>query len=119
MGSTGKLAKRAEKAKLDTMRRHVLVCTDSDCKGGGEVAKRIKKGVAAARLRAEVSTTKVDCLSICKGAGAVVVVYPEGTWYGGVDADLADRIVAEHLIEGRPVAGATFLTNPLGCVGRT
>lgn len=118
MASTKKLAQRADKAKLSTMQRHVLVCTDSDCKGGSAVAKRIKKGVAAARLRAEVSTSKVECLSICKGGGAVVVVYPEGTWYGGVDVDVADRIVSEHLIGGTPLSDEAFLINPLGCAAR-
>ena len=69
--------------------------------------------MALARLRAEVSVVRTKCMDICKGKGAVVVVYPEGTWYGGVDVDLAERIVAAHLVEGREVAEAVFLRNPL------
>ena len=107
------LAKRARKAKATTMRRHVLGCTSGDCSPGKDVAKAIKTQVALARLRAEVSVVRTKCMDICKGKGAVVVVYPEGTWYGGVDVDLAERIVAEHLVGGREVAEAVFLRNPL------
>jgi (2Fe-2S) ferredoxin len=110
---TDQLRKRAEKARASAMRRHVLVCTSGDCAPGKAVVKRIKKGIAAARLRTEVSTAPVKCFEICKGKGTIVVVYPDGIWYGGVDEDLADRIVAEHLVGGVPVADAVFLENPL------
>ena len=109
----GKLRKRADKARVSHMQRHVLVCTSSDCAPGDEVAKRIKKGVAAAGLRTQVSTAKTHCLGICKGKGAVVVVYPDGVWYGGVDVAIAERIVVEHLVDGTPVTDAMFLHNPL------
>jgi (2Fe-2S) ferredoxin len=33
----------------------------------------------------------------------MVVVYPEAVWYAAVDAEKADRILAEHLVAGRPV----------------
>jgi (2Fe-2S) ferredoxin len=113
----GTLRKRADKAKLSGMQRHVLVCTSSDCKPGDDVVKRIKKGIAAAGLRTEVSTAKTKCLNICKGKGAIVVVYPDGAWYGGVDEAVADRIVAEHLVGGVPVADAMFMHNPMGRPG--
>ena len=41
-----KLAKRAHKARLDTMQRHVLVCTDDDC-GGAATAKALRKAIDA------------------------------------------------------------------------
>lgn len=109
----GTFRKRADKAKLSGMQRHVLVCTSGDCKPGDQVASRIKKGIAAAGLRTDVSTAKTRCLNICKGKGAIVVVYPDGIWYGGVDERIADRIVREHLVGGNPVEDAMFLRNPL------
>jgi NADP-reducing hydrogenase subunit HndC len=33
----------------------------------------------------------------------MVVVYPDDVWYARVDVHGAERIVREHLIEGRPV----------------
>ncbi len=33
----------------------------------------------------------------------MMVVYPEGVWYGNVNAEDAKAIVTEHLAAGRPV----------------
>jgi (2Fe-2S) ferredoxin len=33
----------------------------------------------------------------------MVVVYPEAVWYGNVQPEDAEAIVAEHLIAGHPV----------------
>lgn len=116
MASLDKLAKRAAKAQATGMQRHVLVCTDGDC-GGKSVAKAMRRAIARRGLRATVTVTKVDCLDICKG-GTVAVVYPEGTWYGNLDEDQADRVVAEHLVAGRIVDDHVFLRNGLGPDGR-
>lgn len=112
MASAPKLAKRARKARADTMQRHVLVCTDGDC-GGSSVAKAMRKAVAKRGLRTTVTVTRVDCLDICKG-GTVAVVYPEGTWYAHLDVDDVDRVVDEHLAAGRVVDDHVFLRNGLG-----
>ncbi len=33
----------------------------------------------------------------------MMVVHPDGTWYGGVDEAAVDRIVAEHIVDGEVV----------------
>ena len=45
---------------------------------------------------------KADCLRIC-GGGPVLLVWPEGIWYGGVTPERIERILREHVIGGTPI----------------
>ncbi len=54
------------------------------------------------RGRRGVMTVRTGCLYPCD-LGPIMVVHPDGTWYGGVDAAAVDRIVAEHLVDGEAV----------------
>ncbi|MFO7779512.1 MAG: (2Fe-2S) ferredoxin domain-containing protein [Nitriliruptoraceae bacterium] len=112
-----KLTKRVRKAQLDTMERHVLVCTDDDC-GGSKVAKALRKAIAAHGLCSTVSVAKVDCLKICT-KGTIAVVYPEGTWYAGLRPGNIEQLVTEHLRDGRVVTELVFHHNALGPGCRT
>ena len=42
-----------------------------------------------------------------------IVVYPEGTWYAGLDIPKLDRVIDEHLIGGRPVEELVFAVGDL------
>ena len=57
-----------------------------------------RNGKAADR----VMTVRTSCLYPCD-LGPIMVVHPDGTWYGGVDEAAVDRIVAEHLVDGETV----------------
>lgn len=59
-----------------------------------------------------VLRTKADCLRICE-QGAIAVVYPDGTWYAGLNKERIDRIIDEHLVNGRPVDEWSFTVGDL------
>ena len=35
--------------------------------------------------------------------GPILVVYPDGIWYGNVDEAALERIYTEHILGGQPV----------------
>lgn len=89
-------------AKLSKIEKHVLVCEHKDCaKGGGrEALKALKSALKELGLRDRVMISRVDCFDQC-GRGPVMVVYPDGVWYGRVDEKGAREIAERHIGEGR------------------
>lgn len=93
--------------------RHAFICTSctlngaprGTCgkKGSPELLQYLTEALEEADLTDDVEVSFTGCLSRCVH-GPVMVVYPEGVWYGGVDEDAIDRIVEEHFEGGVPVA---------------
>jgi (2Fe-2S) ferredoxin len=100
-------------ALMEPYRRHVIVCTGGYCspnRGGRELYARLpelleREGLLFGPDR--VKRGETPCLGVCAG-GPIVVVYPEGVWYAGVTLGLLERIVTEHLRDGRVVDDAVF-----------
>ncbi len=59
-----------------------------------------------------VFRSKVNCLRVCEN-GPIAVVYPDGTWYHSASGVVLERIIVEHLQNGRPVEEYIFARNPL------
>lgn len=103
---------------IGKLSRHLLICIGPDCAEAAqgeqvwEYVKRRLKELNLAGPGGGCYRTKCQCLRIC-AEGPIAVVYPEGAWYRNVTTANAERIIQEHLLNGRVVEDLCFARNPL------
>ncbi|HLG22089.1 MAG TPA: hypothetical protein VI382_04680 [Candidatus Manganitrophaceae bacterium] len=92
--------------------KHLLVCVGPRCAPGEsevlfqQIGDKLKAhGLDEGEMR--VKRTRCHCFAVCKG-GPIVVLQPDGTWYYGVTPEILDRILEEHVKNGKPVESHVF-----------
>jgi (2Fe-2S) ferredoxin len=104
---------------VPVMRRHLLLCAGPDCvdPARGEAAWAfLKRRIAELHLDwapTHLFRTRCHCLRICT-AGPIAVVQPDGVWYHSADPPVLERVLQEHILQGRIVTEFVFADQPLG-----
>ena len=97
------------------IKRHVFVCNGKSCSqvGSAEVKAEFVRILESKGLRqgkeskgrnptGEVVLTDCGSVGFCS-FGVAVLVYPDGVWYGQVQAEDVPEIIEEHLEKGNIV----------------
>ena len=96
---------------MEPFRYHAFVCTQekpegvTSCPAAGSfrVLDALHRELGAQGLAEEVQVSSCGCLGLCE-SGPVMIVYPEGTWYGKLTPADVPEIVSSHFQLGKKVA---------------
>jgi NADH-quinone oxidoreductase subunit F len=91
-------------SKRDPMKPLVAICAGTGCisLGARSVVSSFQKEVNIRGLENEIEIKETGCPGFCE-KGTLVVVYPKGIYYLGVQPDDVPEIVEETILKGRLV----------------
>jgi (2Fe-2S) ferredoxin len=87
---------------MEKPKHHIFICASTRLNGkvtgvcekkdSHDLLAMMNETLSDRDLSGEVMVTSTGCLGLCD-KGPIVIVYPEGTWYGEVSDDDIDAIV--------------------------
>jgi (2Fe-2S) ferredoxin len=98
-------------------KHHVLICSGGKLRGdkkgmchtrdADKLALKLAEELEERDLSSDIIVNTTSCYGICD-KGPIMVVYPEGTWYGNLTPEKLETIIEEHLENGNVVKELTI-----------
>ncbi|MDP3001907.1 MAG: NADH-quinone oxidoreductase subunit NuoF [Bacteroidales bacterium] len=90
-------------------RIELMLCTGTGCVAGGafRISEALEKEIQKQGLEKEISVIITGCNGFC-GHGPLMLVQPDGIFYGFLTPEDIPFLVQEHFLKGRPVKKLMF-----------